>query len=89
VSGKKYINIVYNYDGVIHLKELLPLRLLFTNNNWYIVVVDRYGGLSFRRISFIEKITYSKDKGYSKDITKYLEFLKRDVQNAMTLFGAD
>jgi len=91
VKNREYRDITYTYNKTEVLKNLICLKLLFINNNWYLVVIDeKKDTLEFKRLSFIDKIEYSKNKTvYKKDISRYLEFLKDGVQNAMSLYGVE
>jgi predicted DNA-binding transcriptional regulator YafY len=87
VKNREYRDIIYNYNEVRVEKNQICLKLLFIDNNWYLVVIDERGELKFKRLSFISDIKYSKDKiSYKKNVDKYLKFLKEDVQNAMTRY---
>ena len=87
VKNREYRDIIYNYNKVRVEKNQICLKLLFIDNNWYLVVIDERGELKFKRLSFISDVKYSKDKiSYKKNVDKYLKFLKEDVQNAMTRY---
>jgi predicted DNA-binding transcriptional regulator YafY len=90
IKNYEYRDIVYNYNGKITYKNEKCLKLVFMDNNWYLVVIDEQNSLKFRRLSFIDSVSYSDKKyGYQKkDIEAYLEFVKK-AQNAMTLFGVE
>lgn len=90
IKNHEYRDIVYRYDNEITYKNEKCLKLVFIDNNWYLVVIDEEGILRFRRLSFILKINYSKEKVsfQTKELEPYLEFLKR-VQNTMTLYNVD
>jgi predicted DNA-binding transcriptional regulator YafY len=90
IKNYEYRDIVYNYNGKITYKNEKCLKLVFMDNNWYLVVIDEQNSLKFRRLSFIDSVSYSdKKSGYQKkDIEAYLEFVKK-AQNAMTLFGVE
>ena len=90
IKNHEYRDIVYHYDKESVYKNEKCLKLIFMDNNWYLVVIDAEGVLRFRRLSFISKISYSNNKAsfQTKELEPYLEFLK-NVQNAMTLYGEE
>ena len=87
IKNHEYRDITYHYDEVTVHKNVKCIKLLFLGNNWYLMAVDERDELLFRRLSFIEKIGYSKKSNFrAKDVEDYLTFLKT-VQNPMTLYG--
>ena len=88
IKNHEYRDIVYTYDTERIYKNEKCLKLMFMDNNWYVVVIDEENKLRFRRLSFIAKVSYSKEKNsfQRKEIAPYLDFLKT-VQNSMTLYG--
>ncbi len=64
-----------------------PLRLIFTNNNWYIAIIYN-NKVKLIQLNFITEINKSNHKFEItyKDLDTYLNFLKR-LQNALTLYG--
>ena len=89
VKNREYRDIIYTYNGTKRLENQICLKLLFINNNWYLVVINEAKGrLEFKRLSFIDRVEYSKKKiGYRGDVREYLKFLEKDIQNAMSLYG--
>jgi len=87
IKNSEYRDIVYQYEDEKVYKNEKCLKLMFMDNNWYLVVIGREGILRFRRLSFISSIEYSTNKTtfQTNEIKPYLEFLK-SVQNAMTLY---
>ena len=87
IAKHEYRDIVYHYDEVVVHKNEKCLKLVFMDNNWYVVVVSQEKRLLFRRLSFIDEVSYSSSKTtYAKrEVQPHLEFLKK-VQNAMTLY---
>lgn len=87
VELHEYRDIKFYFDDKVY-KNLKCLKLIFMDNNWYIANVDEEGVLRFGRVSFIEEVTYSKDKNsyQSSSIKKQQDFIEKDVQNSMTLF---
>ena len=87
IANHEYRNIVYAYDEVVVHENEKCLKLVFMDNNWYVVVVSQENRLFFRRLSFIDEVRYSSSKtAYAKrEVQPHLEFLKK-IQNAMTLY---
>ncbi len=86
IANHEYRDIVYAYDERLVHKNEKCLKLVFMDNNWYLVVVDEESRLKFRRLSFIDEVCYASKISYAKrEVQPYLEFLK-SVQNAMTLY---
>lgn len=70
-------------------KEIKPIKLVFIDNNWYVAYVEN-DILKLGRISFIEKVEYSKKNSYQKYSVKgYLNILQTKLQNSMTLFDKE
>jgi len=89
IKNREHRDIVYGYDKEEVFKNEKCLKLMFMDNNWYLVVIGMNGTLHFRRLSFILEVNYSsKNSFHKKEIEPYLEFLKR-VQNSMTLYGVE
>ena len=87
IANFEYRDIVYHYDETTTHKNAKCIKLVFMDNNWYLILVDEEKRLLFRRLSFIKEVHYSsKTAFHKKDIKEYLDFLKT-VQNAMTLYG--
>jgi hypothetical protein len=59
IKNYEYRDIVYNYNGKITYKNEKCLKLVFMDNNWYLVVIDEQNSLKFRRLSFIDSVSYS------------------------------
>ncbi len=103
IENKYYIDITLDHDtkGIGKYREIKPIKIVFTDDNWYLAFEykEKQNSTGFRlgRIAFIdEDITFSKDFAYStkksfqaKEIQKYIDFLKDDLQNAMTLYGEE
>jgi predicted DNA-binding transcriptional regulator YafY len=89
IANFEYRDIVYRYNETIIHKNVKCIKLVFIDNNWYLILVDEAQKLLFRRLSFIIEVHYaSKTAFHKKDIKPYLDFLKT-VQNAMTLYGVE
>ncbi len=65
-----------------------PLRLVFTNNNWYIAIVYSSKKLQLLQLNFITDIAKSnlKYKIDYRELESYLSFLKQ-LQSASTCYG--
>jgi predicted DNA-binding transcriptional regulator YafY len=89
IKNHEYRDITYYYEKETVYKNEKCLKLIFMDNNWYLVVIDEGNKLRFRRLSFITKVKYaSKNSFQTKELEPYIEFLKT-VQNAMTLYGEE
>ena len=80
----------------IHLKgdkkrvfeDIKPIRLLFSEGNWYVAYVDTEEQLRLSRVNFIEKVDYSKKNSYQpKSVEKYLKWLEEAFQNSFSRYG--
>jgi len=88
IKLNEYRNIIFK-EGKVY-ENIKPIKLVFIDNNWYIAYVDEEDILRLGRVSFLEKITYSKKNSYQKNsIRSHLNKLKIDLQNSMTLFDRD
>lgn len=87
IKLKEYRKIKFFYEQEA-FDNLLCLKLVFMDGNWYIAFVDEKQKLRFGRLAFIEKVEYaSKTTSYtSANVQKYLDFLQ-SIQNSMTLYG--
>ena len=87
IKNYEYRDMVYYYKASKEYKNIKCLKLMFMDNNWYLVFINDKNGLEFARLSFIESVSYASKNSYQKrEIEPYVAFLKR-VQNAMTLYG--
>jgi len=87
IANFEYRDIVYHYNETTIHKNAKCIKLVFMDNNWYLILIDEDKKLFFRRLSFIQEVTYASKSGFhKKDVKAYLDFLK-SVQNAMTLYG--
>ncbi len=84
IKSNEYRNIIMEDK---ELKDIKPIKLIFTDNNWYLAYIDIDDILRLARVSFIKNISYSKKNSYQNgSIEKYLKALKNNFQNSMTLF---
>ena len=87
VKNHEYRQITYRFKGEECSDTVKCLKLVFSDNNWYLASELDDGTFRFIRLSFIKSIGYAKDgrEGYRKSVVeKYRPFFER-VQNAMTL----
>jgi len=87
VKRHEYREIAYLYKGAESSDTVKCLKLVFSDNNWYLASELDEGSFRFIRLSFIRSIGYAKDgrEGYRKSIVdKYRPFFEH-IQNAMTL----
>ena len=83
VKNREYRDIV-KFDGS-KLCNAKMLKLVYTNQNWYIAVETEEEKIELLRISFIKEINYSEKNGYQKkSIAKYDDYFK-NLQNPFTL----
>jgi len=82
----EYKTIIYNYN---HKKELLQdvkcLKLIFTQDNWYVAIEDEKESFRLLRVSFIENLRSSSKGNYQKSRMRKYEQHYQNIQNAMTL----
>ena len=91
VRDREYRRIAHFHRGEKREENLKCLRLVFSDNNWYLAAEDDSETFKFVRLAFIESMGYAKnDRGEVLDtfpasvLQKYEEFFPR-IQNAMTL----
>ncbi len=85
VKRHEYRNINYTYHSNIIYKNAKCLKIIYTQNNWYIGIETDEETFKLLRINFINSIKYSKKNNYNKSISnKYLEYFIR-FENAMSL----
>jgi len=85
IKRREYRNILYKYDEVKEYKNVKCLKIIFSENNWYLA--DEIEEREFRlfRISFIEKVSYSLKNSYQKRVLKKYEECFKQIENPMTL----
>ena len=97
VEKRLYVKLTLKYPTTKVFNEVRCLKLIFTDNNWYIFfdyIDEKLGRKArFGRISFIKEIKFLKDSKYSnknsfqeQELYMYDDFYK-SIQNAMTLHG--
>lgn len=89
VKRMVYRNIEYNYNGTVSFKDVKCLKIIFSENNWYLAGETSDGKFRWFRLSFISNVSYSSKNSYQKHILeKYDSFFER-IENPFTLFDAD
>ncbi len=86
---QEYRTITYSHRAKECTDIVKCLKLVFSDNNWYLASELEDGDFRFIRLSFVRNIDYVRDGsnriGYRKStLDKYREFFDR-LQNAMTL----
>ena len=91
VKEHKYLKIIKDKETFI----VKAIKLIFTDNNWYLASEDESGKFRFLRISFINDVkpvlikenNKLKEKKFQKNsVEKYQKYLQ-NIQNSMTLYG--
>ena len=89
VKDRRYCDLIYNETGRRDLKRIRPLKILYAQNNWYLVALTQnykhLDGFKRFRINFIEEITLLPQT-FHKDI-QALEYLKK-MQSLFDDYGA-
>ncbi len=85
IKNRKIIEFIEKEDGVIHY-NIIPLKLVFMENNWYLAGVDK-NKVKFFRLNFIDDFKIGK-KEFSKNSLKkeYFRFLE-EFETPFTEFG--
>jgi hypothetical protein len=67
--------------------NIKPVKLIFSEGNWYIAYVDEKE-LRISRINFIEKVAYASKNTYRQSETKkYVDWLETKFQNPFSRYG--
>jgi predicted DNA-binding transcriptional regulator YafY len=67
-------------------KDVKPVKLIFSEGNWYIAYVDGKE-LRMSRINFIDKVVYATKNGYRpSEIEHYLSWLETKFQNPFSRY---
>ena len=70
-------SITYNYNHKEILEDVKCLKLIFTQNNWYVAIENREESFRLLRVSFIEDVLPSSKGSYQKGkIQKYESYYK-------------
>lgn len=87
VKNHEYRNIYYK-AGTPAFIDVKCLKLVYSQNNWYIAVEIETGELRLIRIQFISHVSYSQKSNYQKSILSKYEDYFSNFQNPMTLSNA-
>lgn len=87
VKNREYRTIVYHYEKVELLENVKCLKLVFTNNNWYIAVETALEELRLLRIAFIKEVRYAQKTTYQAHTLAKYRYYFETMQNAMSLQG--
>ncbi len=90
VENHEYRDIKFSYEQEWQ-RNLRCLKLVFMDNNWYVAFVDEKDALKFGRISFIQEVSYSKNRTAFQiyPLQKQMDFLENSMQNSMTLYDTE
>ncbi len=70
-------------------REVKPVKLVFTDNNWYLAYV-KDNILELGRVSFIKSVRNSYKNSYQpSSVKEHLKLLNKRLQNSMTLFDIE
>ena len=88
IRNHEYRDIEYADGEPKKFVDAKPIKLVFMDNNWYVVIVNEEKRLIFLRMSFIKEIKKRASQHHfqTKELKPYIEFLST-VQNSMTLYG--
>ncbi len=89
IRSRLYISFSYNYAKHENINELKPLKILFTDNNWYMLGVVNKIKVRFFRINFILNLEVSKRTFQRDSIKEFKDFVINKIQNSMTLYGEE
>jgi len=85
VKKHEYRDIDYTYHANMFYGNAKCLKMIYTQNNWYIGIETEEEKFKLLRISFINTINYSKKNNYKKSVlNKYITYFKK-FENAMSL----
>jgi len=87
VKNREYRTIKYHYEKEEILENAKCLKLVFTNNNWYVAVETVLEELRLLRIAFIKEVRYAQRTTFQPHtLAKYRNYFET-MQNAMSLQG--
>lgn len=89
VKEREYLDIQYKYTDTIHYKSIKPLKLIFSEDNWY-VAIEYNSGLILLRVSFIQNVQKSQNKNhFQPNVPKKYSDYFTTMQNSMSLQNSD
>jgi predicted DNA-binding transcriptional regulator YafY len=85
VKLHEYRTVFYYYNENIVYKDVKCLKMIYSENNWYVGVETDEELFKLLRIHFIKEVKYSKKNTYQKSVLqKYQSYFQR-FENAMSL----
>lgn len=90
VNYNEYKTIQYKYlDTEEVLKNIKCLKLVFTQNNWYLAIEDQKDSFRLLRISFIQKVDPASSNKTTYQISRVKKYNQhfKNIQNAMTCYN--
>jgi len=87
IKNNMHKSIVYNYNHKETLEDVKCLKLIFTQNNWYVAIENKEKSFRLLRVSFIADVLPSNKGSYQKSKIQKYEAYYSNIQNAMTLSG--
>ena len=86
VKEHEYQTVKYVYEKEEEIQEAKCLKLIYTQNNWYIAIETKEEKFRLLRVRFIKELKYAKKSNFNKkNLQKYTNYFKK-FENAMTLF---
>jgi len=82
--GKSNVIDIYLNNGDSY-KNTKPLKMLFSDGNWYIAYIHN-DLLQYNRINFIKKVEKKSDKFYELEFDKYKNWFDSKFQNTFSRF---
>ena len=87
IERHEYRTITLKGKDAKQFEDIKPIKLLFSEGNWYITYIDKET-LRISRISFIAQVKYSHKNSYQpKSISPYLSWLNHTFQNSFSRYG--
>jgi len=88
VKNREYRTIIYHHDTTETLEDVKCLKLIFSENNWYLAIETKEEEFRLLRVSFIQSVSYSTKNSYQAHIlTKYRHYFET-MQNPFTLHSS-
>jgi predicted DNA-binding transcriptional regulator YafY len=73
--------------GDLHYPDIKPIKLLFSDGNWYVAYIDG-AQLRIGRLAFIEAVRYGRRDTYpASEAAPYLRWLEEEFQNSFSLYA--
>lgn len=88
VKNRDYRTITYHYNDTEVLEDAKCLKLIFSENNWYLAIETKEEEFRLLRVSFIQSIGYGSKNTYQPHVlTKYRHYFET-MQNPFTLHSS-